>query len=94
MTITPDTVVRRALDARARKIRDSFLIAQADDVRELNDVAARIWALTDGRRSAREVAQTLEGEFDAPAEDLLADVLEFLTEMVDARLMVERTADE
>jgi hypothetical protein len=49
-----------------------------DCVYTLNEVASRIWDELDTPRSAAEIAAELASEFDAPANELMADVAEFL----------------
>ena len=90
--IGADTVVKRALDARVRQIGERQLVARGRDVLELNELAAVIWRLADGSRSAAEIGQAVAAEYDVPPEAALADVLEFLTELADARFLTVRPA--
>ena len=85
--IGPDAVVKRALDARARRIGDNQLVARGQEVKELNEVAAVVWRLADGTRSARQISEEVAGEYEVSPEEALADVLEFVTEMVQADFM-------
>jgi pyrroloquinoline quinone biosynthesis protein D len=54
----------------------------------LNEVGARIWELADGSRSAREIAEVLVGEYEAPLEAIEADTLELLAELEERELLV------
>jgi hypothetical protein len=85
--IKPDSVVRRALDVRTRRIGNKQLIARSEDVKELNDVAAVIWRLADGVRSARIISEGVAAEYDVNTEEALADVIEFLIEMTGDQFM-------
>jgi hypothetical protein len=85
--IDPDSVVNRAYDVRTRRIGNKQLIARSEDVKELNDVAAVIWRLADGVRSARMISEGVSAEFDVTAEEALNDVIEFLTEMTGGQFM-------
>jgi hypothetical protein len=85
--IRPDEVVRPVLDARARRIGEKQLVARGQVVKELNEVAADVWRLADGTRSARQISAAIVIDYDVNAEEALADVVEFLTEMVDAKFM-------
>lgn len=85
--IAADAIVRRALDVRVRRVNDTQLVARGPDIVELNDVAAAIWRLADGARSVRAISHDLAEEYDVTEEDALADVQEFLAEMVAAGFM-------
>jgi pyrroloquinoline quinone biosynthesis protein D len=50
--------------------------------RELNEVAARIWALCDGRRTVRDIAALIVEEFDVDLDTARRDVEEFVGEMM------------
>jgi Coenzyme PQQ synthesis protein D (PqqD) len=86
------TVVKRALDARVRQVGDRQLIARGQQVLELNELAAVIWRLADGSRSAADIGQAVAEEYEVPPDEALADVLEFLTELADARFLTVRPA--
>jgi Coenzyme PQQ synthesis protein D (PqqD) len=90
--ISPDDVVKRALDTRARRIGNMQLIARGPAVKELNEVAAVVWRLADGTRSARQISAQIVAEYEVSPQEALTDVVEFLTEMVDADFMKVRGA--
>ena len=50
--------------------------------RELNEVAARIWALCDGRRTVRDIAALVVDEFEVDLDTARRDVVEFVREMM------------
>lgn len=85
--ITPNSVVKRAYDVRNRQIGNKQLIARGEDVRELNDVAAVIWRLSDGVRSVGQIGDSIATEYEVSSEEALIDVIQFLTEMSDAHFM-------
>lgn len=85
--ITPDAVVKRALDVRVRRIGDKQLVARGPKVMELNEVAAAVWSLADGTRSAQQISVAVADEYEVSPEEALADVLEFVTGMVGAEFM-------
>jgi hypothetical protein len=90
--IGPEDVVGRALDARTRRIGDKQLVARGQAVKELNEVAAVVWRLADGTRSARQISGEIVAEYEVSPDEALADVVELLTEMVDANFMKVRGA--
>ena len=53
----------------------------------LEDVGGRAWDLCDGTRPVAEIADLLAAEFDAPAETILSDLLELLTDMANENLL-------
>jgi len=48
----------------------------------LDEVGGRVWELSDGSRSVREIAGALAAEYDAPEAEIQADVLELLQELM------------
>jgi hypothetical protein len=89
--IGPDTVVKRALDARVRRIGDKQLVARGQAVMELNEVAAVVWRLADGDRTVRQISDEVVAEYDVSPDEALADVVAFLTEMTGADFMKTRS---
>jgi Coenzyme PQQ synthesis protein D (PqqD) len=58
----------------------------------LDQVGMRIWELADGTRTAAEIANTLDGEFDASLETIQADLLELLAELRSSGLVSDAGA--
>lgn len=54
----------------------------------LDEVGATIWGLCDGGHRVAEIVALLAAEFDAPEQTVLADVLEFITDLRRERLLV------
>lgn len=54
---------------------------------ELDPTAARIWTLLETGRSAAEICEALEAEFDVDSETCRHDTLEFLQTASDLRLV-------
>jgi hypothetical protein len=88
--IDPDAVVGRALSARTRRVGDKQLVARGQNVMELNEVAAAIWKMADGRRTAMQIGEQLAAEYEVSTEEALADVVEFVSEMIGANFMTVR----
>src|ERR1700754_4428990 len=55
----------------------------------LDDVGARVWELCDGERTTDEIVEGMCAEFAAPRETIAADVLDFVSELREERLLVE-----
>ncbi len=56
-------------------------------VKVLNSTGAFIWKRLDGRRSLREIAAALSGEFAIDAENALQDVLAFTRALLERGLV-------
>ena len=57
-------------------------------LRGLNPVASRVWELVDGKRTLREIANAISGEFAHPEEQVLTDIKNFLSELVEKKLII------
>ena len=75
----------------AQKASSDFLLFNMNDgsYYSLNEVGCRVWELCDGNRSIAQLVETLEAEYDAPAETLTKDVLELLEHLRGGKLIVE-----
>ncbi|HYZ88395.1 MAG TPA: PqqD family protein [Myxococcales bacterium] len=69
---------------------DTTLVGPVDATapHELNEVAARIWTLCDGRRTARDIAAVIVDEFEVDAETARRDVAEFVRELLQDGLLL------
>ncbi|HEY3571629.1 MAG TPA: PqqD family protein [Thermoanaerobaculia bacterium] len=54
----------------------------------LDEVSARVWELCDGEHGVEGIVEMISAEYDAPAETIYEDVLAFLEEMLDEKLLV------
>lgn len=88
--IADDSVIGRSLDVRVRRIGDRQLVARGSELRELNDVAAVIWKLANGKRSMLEISEGVVAEYDVSLPEAQADVTEFVAEMVEAGFLKVR----
>lgn len=58
----------------------------------LDEVGARIWELADGTRTVAQIAEALDEEFEAPHEEIQADLLELLAELAASGLVSDAGA--
>lgn len=58
----------------------------------LDEVSARVWELCDGEHGVDGIVETISAEYDASAETIYEDVLAFLEEMLDEKLLVAEGA--
>lgn len=54
----------------------------------LDEVGARVWDLCDGTRTVSELGAAISAEYDAPAAQIEADVVELLTDLAGEQLVV------
>jgi hypothetical protein len=54
----------------------------------LDEVSARVWELCDGEHEVDGIVASISTEYDAPVETIYEDVLAFLEEMEDEKLLV------
>lgn len=54
----------------------------------LDEVGAMVWELCDGQRSVAEIVATLSEHFDADAQTIAADVMEFVADLSREQLLV------
>jgi hypothetical protein len=54
----------------------------------LDEVSARVWELCDGQHAVGGIVETISAEYDAAAETIYEDVVAFIEEMLDEKLLV------
>jgi hypothetical protein len=79
-----------------RKVADELLIVpirrnvgDLESIYALTPVAARIWELINGSRSAAQIAESLAVEFDVSADEAGKDLREFLNTLKDEKMIEE-----
>jgi pyrroloquinoline quinone biosynthesis protein D len=85
----PDSRPRRREDVLAQAAGATVVLLTPDtgEYYTLNEVGGRIWELADGTRTAAEIGGVLQEEYEAPAEEIAADVLEVLGELAQEGLV-------
>ncbi|MFE1367205.1 PqqD family protein [Streptomyces anulatus] len=78
-----ESVPRRVLGIRIRRVKDEFLVGDEDRALLIEDSAAFIFASLDGRTSTLQVARLVAQEYGVDEEQALADVVEFLGGLAD-----------
>jgi len=91
--------LRPSPDVVARRVAGEYLLvpvrsgaAQMDYIFTANEVGSVIFRLLDGRRDGRAIARAISEEFQVDPERADLDVVEFLSTLLDARLI--QPADE
>ena len=95
-TISRDVVYRQSDDLVAREIDGQLIIVPIsagigdleDELYTLNDTARAVWAKLDGSRTVGSVVDELAREYSAPADEIDADVVGLLEELLKRRMVV------
>ena len=88
------SVFRRSEDVVCRTVGlESILVpirnnvGNLDFVYTLSPVAARIWALIDGVRTADEIAEAIMAEYDVDRDTVMADLAELVGDLAGVSLL-------
>ena len=83
--VTPENRFAKDSSIVSRKIADEVIlvpvrhnVADLESIFTLNEVAAHIWDLLDGKTSLAEIRDSLVEEFEVTSEQAEADLLEFV----------------
>lgn len=89
--IGPESCPRRREGILAQRASDTQLLLNLSSGHyyALNEVGTRVWELSDGSRSVAEVAAAIAEEYDAPVEEIQADVIDLLRDLLNEQLVVE-----
>ncbi len=92
MSLSPGAIARPRPGAEVTRLGGELVVLDGAGrmLRGFNATAARTWELMDGRRTAREIARMIAGEYGAPEDVVLRDVLGFLGVLVEKGL-IERS---
>jgi hypothetical protein len=92
MELTLNSCPVPAEHARSRYLEQEAVVVLPDqgEVKVLNEVGARIWALADGSRTVRDIVAALCAEFEALPGVVEADTLKFLAELYQKGLITVR----
>ena len=91
ISLTPRDVPRfpRGVRMRFDAVRNAHVLLAPERAFDLDETAATVLELVDGRRSIELIVDELAARFDSDRAVIEADVLEMLTELVGKRI-VER----
>jgi Coenzyme PQQ synthesis protein D (PqqD) len=87
--IGPQSQPAHAAQVIAQKAKDLVVLLDLDtgEYYNLDEVGTRIWELCDGARTVSEIARCIGEEFDASGEPVEHDVMNFLGELVQDKLV-------
>ncbi len=83
-----DKVYKKSDSIVSRKIADEFIlvpirqnVGDLESISTLNEVAARIWELIDGKKKVREIKDVILGEYEVTPEKLETDIIKYTKEL-------------
>jgi hypothetical protein len=87
-------VPRKAERTAARVVTGEALVMVIDrrELHRLNAVGTRVFELCDGKSSIEAISQTIKDEFDVEADVALADVMHFVSELLDVGALLSEDA--
>ncbi len=90
MSFRADSIPRRREGAEGQRFGEDFVVLDPEGhmLRGLNETAARVWELVDGRRTARDIAGVVASEYGVEVERVLGDCLAFLERLLGHGLLV------
>ena len=71
----------RSFEVSASIIADSLYLVRGNDAFELGAVESFIWSHCDGKSTMQQIAEKAITEFEAPAEEVRKDALEFMDQL-------------
>lgn len=94
--LDPASILRPARDLRFRRIDDEAVVVRqrAGEVLVMNETAARLLELADGRTSVAGWVEVLAGEYEVDREALARDVLTFAADLTDEGMLELVPAEE
>ena len=94
--LEPGSILRPARDLRFRRIDDEAVVVRqrAGEVLVMNETAARLLELADGRASVADWVEILAGEYDVEREALERDVLAFAMDLAEEGMLELVTEEE
>ena len=92
-----DSIYIPSEDIVARIIQDELIIVPLvsgiadveDDLFTLNETGRAIWDRLDGKRNLKKIAECLSEEFDSTIQKLEEDVVGFVQELVNRKILIE-----
>jgi hypothetical protein len=79
-----------------RKIADEFIlvpirqnVGDLESISTLNEVAARIWELIDGKMKVREIKDKIVKEFEVTPQQAEKDLIEYLNQLEGIEAIIE-----
>ena len=92
-----EKVYEKSDDIVSRKIADDYIlvpvkrnVADMESLYTLNETAARIWELIDGKRTVTEIKEKMVEDYEVTSEEAEGDLIEHLQQLEEIRAIIER----
>ena len=87
-----DTIISKNERVPWRIIEGEAILVKVDsgEVIHLNEVAAEIWRIIDGKRKISEIVDHIQKDFDVDKEQAEKDTLEFIQSLLNINLVTEK----
>ncbi len=84
-----DNYPNKSTQTASRVVDGEAVIVQPMEgsINTLNEVGTRVWELTDGSRTVREIAAEIQNEFDVELATAEADTTIFIEELVEKNMI-------
>lgn len=97
--IRMDMIFSHSRDVVSREIDGSLIIVplasgvgdMEDDLFSMNESGTEIWRMLDGRKTLREISETLTRKYRAEAGEIEQDIVGIVAELLKRRMLVEET---
>ncbi len=91
-----DKVYKKSDSIVSRKIADEFIlvpirqnVGDLESISTLNEVAARIWELIDGKMKVREIKDKIVEEFEVTPKQAEKDLIVYLHQLKEIEAIIE-----
>jgi hypothetical protein len=91
-----NTVYNKSDSIVSRKIADEFIlvpirqnVGDLESIYTLNETAARIWELIDGKMKVEEIKEKLIEEFEVSPEEAEKDIIEHIMQLKEIKAITE-----
>jgi len=91
-----DKVYKKSDSIVSRKIADEFIlvpirqnVGDLESISTLNEVAARIWELIDGKMKVREIKDKIVEEFEVTPQQAEKDLAEYIKQLEKIEAIIE-----
>jgi hypothetical protein len=91
-----DKIYKKSAPFVSRRIADEFVlvpirqnVADLESIYTLNEVAARIWELIDGKMKVKDIKDKIVEEFEVTPEEAEKDISEYLKQLVKIKSIME-----
>jgi len=91
-----NTVYKKSDSIVSRRIADEFIlvpirqnVGDLESIYTLNETAARIWELIDGKMKVGEIREKMVEEFETTPEEAQKDIMEHLRQLEGIKAIIE-----